>query len=171
MNFIPDKSSSGYTSYLAAEGGFDLVESFSPIYLETGQTLALADFGISSPRSYQGRPRYPQRVRLLIHPGPQYSEDAFEALLSSSFRVQVLNRMGVRLTGPPVSLPNHDTLSEGSPWGAVQVPASGQPIILLSDRGRTGGYAKLAVCNINDLWRLAQAGPGTEVWFVDGKNR
>jgi len=166
LELIPDKSVTGYTSYLAADGGFMLDKRFAPTYMEAGQTIALANLGASSPRPYRGRPHYPQRIRLRIHPGPQYNEEAFEKLLGSSFRVQVLNRMGVRLTGPPIILPDHDTPSEGSPWGAVQVPASGQPIILLSDRGRTGGYAKPAVCDVSDLWRLAQAGPGTEVWFV-----
>ena len=170
LELIPDKGVSGYTSYLAAEGGFTIAERFAPGYVETGQALALAPLILASPQPYQGRPLYPQRIRLRVHPGPQYNEEAFDKLLSSSFKVQVLNRMGVRLTGPPIPLPNHDTLSEGSPWGAVQVPASGQPIILLSDRGRTGGYAKPAVCDVSDLWCLAQAGPGTEIWFIDGES-
>jgi allophanate hydrolase subunit 2 len=78
----------------------------------------------------------------------------------------VLDRMGLRLEGPKLGLEQHDVVSEGSPWGAVQVPASGQPIILLSDRGRTGGYAKPAICDVRDLWQLAQAKPGTRIDFV-----
>jgi allophanate hydrolase subunit 2 len=45
-------------------------------------------------------------------------------------------------------------------------PGDGQPLVLLADRGRTGGYAVPAVVDPRDLWQLAQAGPGSEVWFL-----
>ena len=46
------------------------------------------------------------------------------------------------------------------------IHADGQPIVLLADRGRTGGYAKPAVVDVRDLGRLAQAPAGTEVAFA-----
>lgn len=170
LELIPDKNATGYTTYLALSGGVQAPDDLVSRYLESGQKLPLTHLPTSSPKPYQGTPRYPGRVRLRIHPGPQYSEAAFEGLFGSSFRVEVLNRMGVRLVGPKLELANYDVISEGNPWGAVQVPASGQPIILLSDRGRTGGYAKPAICDVSDLWQLAQAEPGTEVWFVEASS-
>lgn len=110
--------------------------------------------------------RYPQRIALHVHPGPQHDPGTFARLTAASFRVASQDRTGVRLEGPAVTPPAADVRSEGSPWGAVQLPASGQPIILLADRGRTGGYAKPAVVDVRDLWRLAQAPTGTEVWLI-----
>ena len=87
----------------------------------------------------------------------------------------MLDRTGARLNGPEIPLGNHDIVSEGSPLGAIQVPPDGRPIVLLADRGRTGGYAKPAIVDPRDLWQLAQADAATEVWFepaaATGKTR
>ena len=167
LELVPDPKLTGYTSYLALRGGFRSTE-VKTRYLQAGDVLVSAEHQGTQPRPHYGTPRYPQRVQVRVYRGPQFDEQAFEQLLGSSYRVDTLDRVGVRLKGPRLPLPEHDVLSEGSPWGAVQVPADGQPIILLNDRGRTGGYAKPAVCDIGDLWQLAQAKPGTEVWFVAG---
>ena len=111
-------------------------------------------------------PRYPGVIELRIHPGPQYDADVFASLTGTTFRVAGFDRTGVRLEGPAVAQAAPDVRSEGTPWGAVQLPADGRPIVLLADRGRTGGYAKPAVVDVRDLWRLAQAPEGTQVWLV-----
>ena len=170
LELLPDGELTGYTSYLALKGGLRSAKTGTH-YLQTGDVLLSADAQTTQPRPYPGTPRYPQRVQVRIYRGPQFDKEAFEKLLGSSYRIDTLDRMGVRLKGPHLDLPEHDVLSEGSPWGAVQVPADGQPIILLNDRGRTGGYAKPAVCDVADLWQLAQAKPGTEVWFVEGEGQ
>jgi allophanate hydrolase subunit 2 len=59
-----------------------------------------------------------------------------------------------------------DVASGGVPRGAVQVPGDGRPIVLLADRGRTGGYALVAVVDPADLGTLAQARRGDHVHFV-----
>ena len=166
LELLPDGELTGYTSYLALKGGLRTIKTGTH-YLQTGDVLVSANAQTTQPHPYPGTPRYPQRVQVRIYRGPQFDKEAFEKLLGSSYRIDTLDRMGVRLKGPHLDLPEHDVLSEGSPWGAVQVPADGQPIILLNDRGRTGGYAKPAVCDVADLWQLAQAKPGTEVWFVE----
>jgi KipI family sensor histidine kinase inhibitor len=181
VELLPDKSVSGFSSYLAVRGGFEAEcyqNSFSTDargrvgglgrYLQTGDTVAFSPqpSALSHSQIYSGSPRYPERISLRIYPGPQFDEGAFKKLSSSSYHVDVLDRMGVRLFGESIQLPAYDVLSQGSPWGAVQVPASGQPIILLADRGRTGGYAKPAICDVRDLWKLAQAKPGTEIYFT-----
>lgn len=76
------------------------------------------------------------------------------------------DRMGYRLEGPSVESENGvDIVSDGIAFGAVQIPPSGKPIILLSDRQTTGGYAKIATVISKDIPRLAQLKPGDQVLF------
>ena len=171
--------SSGRTAYLALAGGLagemyrgsgstDLrgrVGGYAGRALAPGDLLGSAGLALERPRPLPGPVRYPARVVLRLYPGPQHEPEAFARLTGSSFRVAASDRMGVRLAGPRVALSRHEVRSEGSPWGALQLPPDGQPIILLADRGRTGGYAKPAVVSVRDLWRLAQARVGSEVWF------
>jgi allophanate hydrolase subunit 2 len=58
-----------------------------------------------------------------------------------------------------------EILSEGLLPGAVQVPADGQPIVILADGPTTGGYAQIATVIAADLDRLAQTTPGSRVRF------
>ena len=58
-----------------------------------------------------------------------------------------------------------DIVSDGTSCGAVQVPGSGKPIVLLADCGTTGGYTKIATVISADLPRIAQAQPGDTVAF------
>ena len=82
----------------------------------------------------------------------------------ASFRVTSADRMGIRLKGPKI--PSHDLISEATPMGAVQITTQGDPIILLNDRGRIGGYAKPALVDSRDWPRLAQVRPGQKLHFV-----
>ncbi|MDR2211640.1 MAG: biotin-dependent carboxyltransferase family protein [Spirochaetaceae bacterium] len=76
------------------------------------------------------------------------------------------DRMGVRLEGPGiVSAGGTGIVSDGIALGAVQVPGSGKPIVLLNDRQTTGGYAKIGALITRDLWLLAQAPGGSAVRF------
>ena len=76
------------------------------------------------------------------------------------------DRMGCRLEGPALEhRSGPDIVSDGSPLGAVQVPGDGTPIVLLADRGTTGGYTKIATVIGADVGLLAQAMPGDEVTF------
>jgi allophanate hydrolase subunit 2 len=52
--------------------------------------------------------------------------------------------------------------------GAVQVPPSGQPVVLLRDHPTTGGYPVVAVVDEVDVWRCAQLRPGEAVGFIRG---
>ena len=74
--------------------------------------------------------------------------------------------MGFRLDGPPLALANGaDVISDATPLGAVQVPASGQPILLMADRQTTGGYPKLATVITADIGLAGQLGPGDTIAF------
>jgi KipI family sensor histidine kinase inhibitor len=149
---------SSSTDVRAAVGGFGRA-------LEAGDVLMRAGRA-GSPGRWPGRPRYGARAILRLHPGPQHEAPAFAALIGGRFELRSRDRTGARLDGPAVPVERPDVRSQGVPWGAVQVPGDGQPIVLLADRGRTGGYAVPAVVDPRDLWQLAQARPGSEVWFV-----
>ena len=104
----------------------------------------------------------PEHVTLRLLPGPQATLEALTALGSAPFRVAGSDRMGLRLGSTQHSqpVPGGQIISEATPPGAVQVTPAGEPIILLSDRGRIGGYHKPAVVHPQDLPLAAQLRPG-----------
>ena len=59
-----------------------------------------------------------------------------------------------------------DVISDATPLGVLQVPASGQPILLMADRQTTGGYAKLATVITADIGLAGQLGPGDAITFA-----
>ncbi|MFD2114388.1 biotin-dependent carboxyltransferase family protein [Paenibacillus yanchengensis] len=116
-------------------------------------------------------PYYPQTntaIRIIV--GAQFAElteQSKHRLLHTTFRVSSQSdRMGYRLQGELLKLANAEELiSEPVATGTMQLPPSGEPIILLADRQTTGGYPRIAhVCTI-DLPKLAQLKPGDKVTF------
>lgn len=102
--------------------------------------------------------------------GPQdglFTREGLETFLRSEYTVTAeSDRMGCRLDGPPVAASGPtDILSDGTVFGAVQVPASGKPIVLLADRQTAGGYAKIAAVITADLPRLVQKRPDQKIRF------
>ncbi len=105
-----------------------------------------------------------------VVPGPQddyFTPDAVAAFLSTRWRVGVRSdRMAFALEGPPLRhARGHDIVSDGAAMGAVQVPGSGLPFVLMADRQPTGGYPKIATVIGADLGRFAQLRPGASVRF------
>ena len=103
-------------------------------------------------------------------PGPEYEQFApasQQALWNEEFTVTpAADRMGARLSGPELRRSTSaELLSSAVTFGTVQVPAGGQPIVLLADRQTTGGYPRLAQVITADLGRLAQALPSTRLRF------
>ena len=91
---------------------------------------------------------------------------AFESFLNGEFVVAAeSDRMGVRLTGPKLLRSDDELVSEPVTPGTIQVPASGDPILLMGDCQTIGGYAKLAHVITVDLPRAAQLRPGDSVRF------
>ncbi|GGK05483.1 biotin-dependent carboxyltransferase family protein [Pseudomonas matsuisoli] len=88
--------------------------------------------------------------------------------LSTPYRIEnESERMGYRLSGEKIMLQAPaDMLSEAVGFGTIQVPPSGQPIILMADRQTTGGYPKIAHVISVDLPRLAQKLPGEDIHFA-----
>jgi antagonist of KipI len=75
--------------------------------------------------------------------------------------------MGYRLDGPVLGhIGGADILSEAMPIGALQVPASGQPILLMAERQTTGGYATIANVITADLPIAGQLAPGDWIAFT-----
>lgn len=172
--------------YLAVEGGFDV-----PPCLGSAATYARAGLGGLEGRALRasdllplaveadgerGELRLPREpdlglshaVRVIL--GPQ--EDAFTAeavntLLSEEFSVSKdVDRMGMRLDGPRLEhAGDFNIVSDGITTGAIQVPGSGQPIVLLADRQTTGGYPKIATVASVDVPTLARRPAGSPVRF------
>ena len=108
---------------------------------------------------------------LRVLPGPQhdrFTANALDVLQSAPYRIGTdSNRMGYRLAGARLEHSRGaDIISDATPAGTLQVPASGQPILLMADRQTTGGYAKIATVISADLSVAGQLAPGDEVRFV-----
>jgi antagonist of KipI len=95
---------------------------------------------------------------------PQSSRDS---LLAESWIVQSdSSRMGVRLSGSALAAPQGGSMTtEGVPLGAIQVPPSGEPVILFVDHQTTGGYPKIGGVISADRWRIGQLRPRQTVRF------
>jgi KipI family sensor histidine kinase inhibitor len=125
--------------------------------------------GATSPVAPSEIPDTARTVRAL--PGAQsgfFRAAAAETFFSATWRVSPeSDRCGIRLDGPPIELRRPpDIPPEGTALGAIQVPASGLPIVLGPDRPVTGGYAKIATVVARDWPLLAQAPPGTAIRFT-----
>ena len=76
--------------------------------------------------------------------------------------------MGVRLKGPKLTnIVSTNIKSEGIVRGVIQVPADGNPIIMLSDHGTIGGYPKIGSIIAADLDLIAKLTPGTKISFKE----
>ncbi len=110
------------------------------------------------------------QIRVIL--GPQddhFSKAGLETLLTSEFVVSASSdRMGARLDGPQIELLAYENfISDGITAGAIQVPGSGQPIVLLADHQTTGGYPKIATVISADLPVLGRMRPGSRLRFSE----
>jgi 5-oxoprolinase (ATP-hydrolysing) subunit C len=174
--------------YLAVAGGFALQPKLGSLStharsgiggvegraVRAGDALPLArsDAPLGPERSLEPR-RLPGRelpIRVVLGPQDDYfPPEAIATFLGSEYRVtHEADRMGYRLTGAPVAHGprGFNIVSDGVTKGSVQIPGSGQPIVLLMDCQPTGGYPKIATVISVDLPKLAQRGPGTAVRFT-----
>ena len=178
---------SGTRSYLAISGGLDVLEimgSRSTSIREgigglQGRPLTKGDILQAFP-SKTGLPLIAvpklhiyhysdtQQVRVILGPQQEnFTEQAIKTFLSESYKISNdCNRIGIRLLGPKLSHKSGpDIISDGTSFGSVQVPGDGMPLILMADRGTTGGYAKIATVITPDLWKLSQVLPGNNLTF------
>ena len=139
--------------------------------LRIGDVLPVAG-GSQAGRRHVGRPLLMPRggARLRVMPGPHddaFTDRARQTLISSRYTVTPdSNRMGYRLDGPRLErVLQPEMLSDATPPGSLQVPASGCPILLMADRQTTGGYPKIATVITADLPVAGQLAPGDWVEF------
>ena len=179
----------GMGCYLAVAGGFDIplvmgsrstgmrfgVGGLDGRKLMRGDMLKLRDPASDLPdlpsRRLTSAPVFSNHVVLRAVPGPQdymFSDSELDSFFSHPYSVtNATDRMGIRLEGAPiVPKTTSDIISDGTAFGAIQVPSGGQPIILMADRQTTGGYAKIATVITADLPRAAQMRPGCTVRFM-----
>ena len=113
-------------------------------------------------------PRKEYTVRVVLGPQDDYFTDAgIQTFLSQVYTVTAeFDRMGCRLEGEVIAHKDGgDIISDGIAFGAIQVPSSGKPIIMLGDRQTTGGYTKIANVISVDFRILAQLKQGDKVRF------
>ena len=175
------KKSGGNWAYLAATGGFevDSILGSRSTYLRGGlgdtiragdllQTgkpshellkLAARDFPVEKYMVYSQSPV------IEIITGPQkerFTKEGYQTFLNSEYTLSSsFDRMGYRLEGSFISHnAGADLISEGITIGSVQVPANGQPIVMMADSPTTGGYPKIANVVTTSLPLLAQCESG-----------
>lgn len=138
--------------------------------------LAQPAFGLRSPRWWSMPAEHPSDSSALtwlrVVPGPEYAQFTAEAQAqwwAAPWRVTPQSsRMGSRLAGPELKRRRAvELLSAGVVPGVIQVPPSGQPIILQGDAQTTGGYPRIGVVIQADFWKLAQAPLNGLLRFVE----
>ena len=111
-----------------------------------------------------------EEAELRVVMGPQdnlFSRQGIDTFLGSTYTVTSdFDRMGCRLEGPFIApKKTSDIISDGIAFGSVQVPSHGKPIVLLSDRQTTGGYAKIATVASVDIPKLVQRKTDHKICF------
>lgn len=176
----------GCRVYLGVAGGFDVEPSFGSVATVMREKIG----GLRGDKLHAGdilrcpttekrrrlflpqawRPRYQDTVTVRVIPG--YQQARFSRLqqrrfFSHGYEVSDrCDRMGYRLLGAAIACDIDGILSEGICAGAIQIPADGQPIVLLNDRQTIGGYPKIGSALSLDTAHLAQLTPGGTVHFA-----
>ena len=182
---------SGLRNYLAFAGGIDIpiimnskstnlkakVGGFNGRKLMAGDILSVGVGSLETPLTLNKHyiPTYSKDIKVGVILGQQddyFTEAGIKTFLNETYTVtQESDRMGIRLSSVSGATIEHkngaDIISDGITFGAIQVPGSGQPIVMMADRQTTGGYTKIGNVISSDLAKLAQATPGTKVKFVE----
>lgn len=174
----------GARAYVCVRGGFeahavlgsratDLLAGLGPSALRAGQGISIGG-EIAGPIPVAavapwGAP-HDDELEIELAPGPRsdwFTASARSLLFDTVWTASNdADRVGLRLEGPPLARAVGGELpSEGMVPGALQVPPSGRPTILLADGPVTGGYPVIAVVADAALDLLAQARPGTRIRF------
>lgn len=176
----------GLRTYVGLRGGIDLppvlgsrstdlLSGLGPAQLRDGDVLPLGVPCHPLPGVDLAPVREPAATDLTVRAseGPRWSwftAAAQDALSGSPYRVTgSSSRIGLRLDGRALERSERAELpSEGVVRGAVQVPPSGQPVLLLADHPVTGGYPVIAYVDDADVDRCAQLRPGQALSFCVG---
>lgn len=174
-------------AYLAVEGGPDIpmilgsastyvrgaIGGFQGRPLQQSDIVPLKLAGVDV-RGEHALPRplglaLDQPIRVVLGPQADYfTDDAVKTFLSADYTVSPrADRMGYRLDGPPLAhAKGYNIVSDGIVAGAIQVPGSGRPIVLMVDNQTTGGYPKIATVISADIPVVGRRKPGRPIRFV-----
>ena len=176
---------SGMRAYLAVAGGFEIpkvmgsystnlkcgIGGFLGRKLGVGDEIGLRRSArLIGERKAKKENGFSKEITLRVILGPQddyFTDKGISDFLSAEYTVsEKSDRMGVRLSGEAVENKSGvDIMSDAIAMGSVQIPASGEPIIMMADRQTTGGYAKIATVITVDLPLIAQATPTAKIRF------
>jgi biotin-dependent carboxylase-like uncharacterized protein len=172
----------GSFSYLAIEGGIEGEPMFGslavnartgigspyPRPLQAGDVLQTKAASSTAERRIELPPAATGPNRVVLGPqDDEFSDEAKTMFLDSEWKISATSdRMGYRLEGPVIRhLHGHNIVSDGTVDGSIQVPGNGAPIVLMPDRGTSGGYPKIATLITADLGRFAQTPAGSSFRF------
>ncbi len=138
--------------------------------LRAGQQLPVLPASVRSELMLAEPPK-PTGDRVRVIAGPQadhFTEAALAAFVDADYLVSTdADRMGIRLQGAALAhVGAPEIVSDATVPGSIQVPGSGQPIVLLADAQTAGGYPKIGTIVSADLPRLAAARPGDSLRFA-----
>jgi len=137
--------------------------------LRRGDVLPLGNAPPSAEAQPPVAPNLRSPIGVILGPdGDRFDAHAVDVLLSSTFHVEARSdRVGIRLAGPRLARSHPDTgVSAPMVRGAIQVPPSGEPIVLGPDHPTTGGYPVLATVLSSQFGALAARPIGAPVQFV-----
>lgn len=161
----------GMRAYLCVRGGLQapaILGSRSALEpLGRGEMLACLPGAIPARRLRQVVPSFADPQTLRVLPGLQATWFQENAFYRQEYTISpASDRMGLRLEGEPLALPERELVSEPVAPGAVQVTRDGQCIVLGVDGQTIGGYPKIAHVIQADLDRLGQLRPGQRIRFL-----
>jgi len=115
-------------------------------------------------------PEYTKHMTLRVILSPyaeRLSNDSLEHFCQATYTFQKGDRMGCQLhhDQPLTHQTSDNMVSDVVSYGTIQVPASGQPMMLLADRQTTGGYTTIGTVIAADHWKCAQLRPGSTIRF------
>jgi biotin-dependent carboxylase-like uncharacterized protein len=167
----------GSFSYLAIEGGIQGEPMFGslsvnaraglgspyPRPLQAGDELRAAIASGAAEKRIELPAVTDVPIRVVLGPqDDEFSDENKRLFLDSEWKISATSdRMGYRLEGPVIKhLDGHNIVSDGTVNGSIQVPGNGTPIVLMPDRGTSGGYPKIATVISADFGRFAQIPAG-----------
>jgi biotin-dependent carboxylase-like uncharacterized protein len=163
---VPRTLGSASTYTRGTLGGFEGRDLRADDVLHGGETDATGEeLELASPLESD----FDAPIRIVL--GPQddhFTDGAIEAFLAGTYAVSAqADRMGFRLDGPVLAHTcGYNIVSDGIVSGSIQVPGSGQPIVLMRDYQTIGGYPKIATVISPDISRLGRRSPGAKVRFA-----